>query len=224
MTNRVQWTLAQPPPREDRAGREPRGRELEIGQAYSLHPDPARPRSRRNRPARPASYGEPESPSVAPGAPDPDRDPRRPRRFRRRDAQACRAPRFPAATASASEASTSPGTRATIRRPVDVTSSQTRLFFGLAPGKAPWRLESQIAYDIHQHEASRAALHLPLARKLLERATSSSATTGSRRTRPATTASRSTSPASAPSSTSTAHSTRSPVEPAGRLAGALAVV
>ena len=33
-----------------------------------------------------------------------------------------------------------------------VTSSQTRLFFGLAPGHVPWRLESQIAYDIHQHQ------------------------------------------------------------------------
>jgi LPS-assembly protein len=29
------------------------------------------------------------------------------------------------------------------------TSSQTRVYFGVAPGGAPWRLESQTAYDIH---------------------------------------------------------------------------
>ncbi|HQT95899.1 MAG TPA: LPS assembly protein LptD [Thermoanaerobaculaceae bacterium] len=33
-----------------------------------------------------------------------------------------------------------------------VTSSQTRLFFGLAPGNSHWRLESQISYDVHQHQ------------------------------------------------------------------------
>ncbi len=31
-------------------------------------------------------------------------------------------------------------------------SSQTRLYFGLAPGAAPWRLESQTAYDIHNQK------------------------------------------------------------------------
>ena len=33
-----------------------------------------------------------------------------------------------------------------------VTSSQTRLFFSLGPKAGPWRLESQIAYDLHQKE------------------------------------------------------------------------
>ncbi|MDD5562079.1 MAG: LPS assembly protein LptD [Thermoanaerobaculaceae bacterium] len=33
-----------------------------------------------------------------------------------------------------------------------VASSQTRLFLGVSPGHAPWRLESQFAYDIHQHQ------------------------------------------------------------------------
>jgi LPS-assembly protein len=33
-----------------------------------------------------------------------------------------------------------------------VTSSQTRLFFAIGPKGAPWRLESQIAYDLHQKE------------------------------------------------------------------------
>ena len=31
-------------------------------------------------------------------------------------------------------------------------SSQTRVYFGLAPGGAPWRLESQTAYDIHNQK------------------------------------------------------------------------
>jgi len=34
----------------------------------------------------------------------------------------------------------------------EVQSSQTRLFFAIGPAGAPWRLESQIAYDIHQKE------------------------------------------------------------------------
>ena len=36
--------------------------------------------------------------------------------------------------------------------PVDgtVTSSQTRIFTGFQPRNGPWRLETQVAYDIHQ--------------------------------------------------------------------------
>ena len=32
----------------------------------------------------------------------------------------------------------------------EATSSQTRVFFGIAPGKAPWRLETHLAYDLEK--------------------------------------------------------------------------